>query len=272
MAWRPTSISEIQKERPAGGGLKEADLPASLGAGEGPLGIAEELGLQHIGVEVGAVDGHEHPGGAGAGVVDGLGVQLLSRAALRLEQDGDVGLGQAAGQLPAGRRPGGDRHNGVKGVVGGVGLVDSAEHLTAALFIALQLRPEVEGVLPKGNHRQAAHHLRSVEDGVHVDEVDVLALLARGVQDGALLSQHLRQPGTGAQQPQGVSLDRPDGPAGLLLQKGHIGPVSIDNALLRVNDQHALLHGVQDCAGDGIKLHGGRLLPFCLYCSREASG
>lgn len=96
--------------------------------------------------------------------------------------------------------------------MGGVGLVDSAEHLTAALFIALQLRPEVEGVLPKGNHRQAAHHLRSVEDGVHVDEVDVLALLARGVQDGALLSQHLRQPGTGAQQPQGVSLDRPDGP------------------------------------------------------------
>ena len=83
--------------------------------------------------------------------------------------------------------------------MGGVGLVDSAEHLTAALFIALQLRPEVEGVLPKGNHRQAAHHLRSVEDGVHVDEVDVLALLARGVQDGALLSQHLRQPGTGAQ-------------------------------------------------------------------------
>ncbi|MFQ7451187.1 MAG: hypothetical protein ACLRNQ_06875 [Flavonifractor plautii] len=38
--------------------------------------------------------------------MDGLGVQLLSRAALRLEQDGGIGLGQAAGQLPAGRRPG----------------------------------------------------------------------------------------------------------------------------------------------------------------------
>ena len=59
-------------------------------AGEGAALVAEELRLQKVLVDGGAVDGLEHLVGAGALVVDGAGDQLLARARLAADEDGRV--------------------------------------------------------------------------------------------------------------------------------------------------------------------------------------
>ena len=60
--------------------LDFADFAAAGGPGEGPLLIAEELRLDKIFVEHGAVDLNEGPVGPAAHGVDGLGYGAFSHA------------------------------------------------------------------------------------------------------------------------------------------------------------------------------------------------
>ena len=247
----------VQEEGAAGGGLEQAHLAAPLGPGKGPLGVAEEFGFQHIGVEVGAVDGHKDPVPAGAGVVDGLGVQLLAGAALALQQHGGVGDGNALGQILHPRHRRGHRHDVVKGVPGAVGLADAVEGLAAAGLHRLQLLSGLVGVLQKGDYAEPPHQGVPLIDGVEVDEVEVLDLLTGDVEDGLARLEHVGQPGARAQIPQVFALHRLQRFPQFLAEKLQIGLIAENQPSLGIDDGDALPHGVEGGSGGGIEFHGG---------------
>src|SRR5690606_2034441 len=62
-------------------------------AAEGPLLVAEDLALDERLGQGADVGRHERALATAAQVVDGAGDQLLARAALALDQDGQVGVG-----------------------------------------------------------------------------------------------------------------------------------------------------------------------------------
>ena len=131
---------------------------------------------------------------------------------------------------------------------GALRLTDAVQHLTSSLLRALEQLLKGGGVLHKGDHRQAAQHGLAVvsEDGVHVDEVHVLHLLAGLLEDGAARPEHLRQARTGPQIPEVVAGDIADILAAALpVQKAPVGLVAEDNHAVRVNDQDALPHGIE---------------------------
>ena len=188
--------------------------------------------------------------------MDGLGVELLAGAALRLQQHGGVGGGDLLGQGLHRRHRGGDRHDVVKGVPGAVGLVQAAEDLLALGLHGVQLLAGAVGVLQEGDHRDAADEPFPLIDGVHVDEVEVLDLLAGLVEDGLSLLQHVGEPGAGPQVPQTVALDGADVASGLLVEEVAVGPVAEDDDAVGIDDGDALAHGVESGAGGGVELHG----------------
>ena len=188
--------------------------------------------------------------------MDGLGVELLARTALRLQQHRGVCGGNALGQLLHLHGLRADGHNVVKGVPGAVGPVEAAEHLLAPGLRRLQLLLGLVGVLQEGHHRHAALQLPVLVDGVHVDEVEVLDLLAGLVEDGLALLQHVGEPGAGPQVPEAVALDGADVAAGLLVEEVAVGPVAEDDDAVGIDDGDALAHGVESGAGGGVELHG----------------
>ena len=72
-----------------------SNLPelALVGAGEGAALVAEELGLEELEGEGGAVDLDEGALAAGGAVVDGAGDELLADAGLAPDEDGGIGVG-----------------------------------------------------------------------------------------------------------------------------------------------------------------------------------
>ena len=82
----------VEEEGGAGGRLEEADLPG-VGAGEGAPLVPEQLALEEVLGDGGAVDGVERPRGARGAGVNGARHQLLARARLAPDQDGGVRRG-----------------------------------------------------------------------------------------------------------------------------------------------------------------------------------
>ena len=78
--------------------LELADA-APIGTGERPLLVAEELALEELLGDGGAVDGDERRRRARAVLVDGAGDELLAGAALAGDEDGHVLRGDAADGL-----------------------------------------------------------------------------------------------------------------------------------------------------------------------------
>ena len=93
----PHGAHLVQEQGPAGGELELAHLGGD-GPREGPLLVAEELRLQELRRDGGAVDGDEVLGGALAVVVDGLGHQLLPRPALPVDHHGAAAAGHLLDQ------------------------------------------------------------------------------------------------------------------------------------------------------------------------------
>ena len=93
-AWTPGGSSPTSSRNtvPPGGQLEPAGLRL-VGPGEGPPLVPEQLRLHQGLREGGAVEGHERAVGAGAGLVDGPGHQLLPRPALPGEEDRRLGRG-----------------------------------------------------------------------------------------------------------------------------------------------------------------------------------
>src|SRR5208282_1161194 len=84
--WRKLT-NLVQKQRAAVGNLEQA-LLHSLGVREGALFMAKEFRLDKGFGDCRAVDGHERAFRAGTAVMNGLGHQVLARAALALNQNG----------------------------------------------------------------------------------------------------------------------------------------------------------------------------------------
>jgi hypothetical protein len=88
----------VEEDRPAVAELELAD-PLARGAREGALLVAEELALDQVVGDGGAVDGDERLGGPVAVLPDRAGDQLLARAALARDHDRDVARRHLADDL-----------------------------------------------------------------------------------------------------------------------------------------------------------------------------
>ena len=91
----------VQEQRAAVGFLEQAGL-GDGGPGEGAPHVAEQLRLQQRLRHRAAVHRHERTGRSRAGVVDGLGDDLLAGAGLALDQQGGVGGGDALDEVEHG--------------------------------------------------------------------------------------------------------------------------------------------------------------------------
>src|SRR5690606_24117787 len=117
----------VEEERPAVGLLELPD-PLLRGAGEAPLLVAEQLGLDELARDGGAVDLDDGAGAAGALVVDPAGDELLARAGLAGDEHARLGRRHAGdGALDAldGRAVADDGRQ-LGGVGVGEGLLDPA--------------------------------------------------------------------------------------------------------------------------------------------------
>jgi hypothetical protein len=92
-------VADLVEEQRAAVGLLEPPDAVAVGAGEGPLDVAEQLALQQALRQGRAVDLDERAAGARAGGVDRLGQELLAGAALAPDQHGRAAGGDLAGQL-----------------------------------------------------------------------------------------------------------------------------------------------------------------------------
>ncbi len=88
----------VEEERAAAGGLEAADA-AFVGAGERAALMAEELAFEEVARDRRAVQRHERAAPARRVHVDGACDQLLAGAALALDEDGRVAVGEAADGL-----------------------------------------------------------------------------------------------------------------------------------------------------------------------------
>src|SRR5262249_61315823 len=82
----------VEEHRPAFGRLEEADL-ALVRAGERPLLVPEELGLEERVAQCGAVQPYERLLRAGRAAVQLLGHAFLSHSGLAEDEDADVARG-----------------------------------------------------------------------------------------------------------------------------------------------------------------------------------
>ena len=87
------AVHLVQKQCAPVGQLEQAGPALLSGAGEGPGLIAEELALQQALGESGAVHRHKGAVPPGAGIVNGLGKELLSGAALPVDHHRVVAFG-----------------------------------------------------------------------------------------------------------------------------------------------------------------------------------
>ncbi|MPM65306.1 hypothetical protein SDC9_112201 [bioreactor metagenome] len=139
---------------------------------------------------------------AGAGVVNGLGIQLLARSAFRFQQHRHVAVGDFLRQLLHSDGVWAGGHHVVKGISCAVGLIDAAQHLLASPLIGLQLTAEVMSLLHEGDHGKPADYAALPNDGIHIDKIDILGLHTGRVKNGLTALHHLGQAGARAQLPQ----------------------------------------------------------------------
>src|SRR6516164_5835245 len=92
-------VADLVEEEGAAVALLELADATAVGAGEGALLVAEQLALQQVLRDGGAVEGQERCPGAGAMLVDGAGDQFLAGATLPRNQHGKGLVGDTADGL-----------------------------------------------------------------------------------------------------------------------------------------------------------------------------
>ena len=92
-------VADLVQEQRAARRVAEGAGALGRGAGEGAAGVAEQLALEQVGGDRGAVDRDERPARAPAVLVDGARHQLLAGAGLAGDQHGGVAVGDEADHL-----------------------------------------------------------------------------------------------------------------------------------------------------------------------------
>ena len=85
----------VEEQRAAGRGPDDA-RERRVGAGEGPLAVAEQLAFEHVARHGGAVERQERPAGAIRRAVDGARQHFLAGAGFARQEDGERRRGDAA--------------------------------------------------------------------------------------------------------------------------------------------------------------------------------
>ena len=169
----------VEEERAAVGDLEEA-LPVGIGAGEGPLAVAEQLALDEVLRQGPAIDGDEGTVRPSALVVQVAGDQFLARAGLAQDHHGGVGRGDGLDQAADLLHGGGlaDQHGrafgGLQAGLQRGGLVRHVAALGDAGEDDLELGPlarlgqVVEGPQPQGLHGRVDRGVAGQDDDLRL--------------------------------------------------------------------------------------------------------
>ena len=180
----------VQKQSPAVGQLEFAPAGGG-GAGEGALLVAEQLALQQLGRDGGAVYFDERTRGEGAGLVDVGGEQLLARAGLTDQEYPGVGAGGQGGLLGGALESGaGADHAG-----------RAAHQLAQALVLAAQ-GGLFQGVLEGQEDPVAAEGLLEKIEGSGAGGLD-------GAGDGGVARDHDGRRSQGGEQVDAAPVGQP---------------------------------------------------------------
>src|SRR5262249_1862236 len=93
---RQRHVADLIEKGRAAVGIFKAPLAQPVGAGKGAGLVAEQLVIEQVFVQSGAIHGHERLVLSRAVGVDRLGNQLLTRAGLALDEDGGASRGDVA--------------------------------------------------------------------------------------------------------------------------------------------------------------------------------
>ena len=160
-------VADFVEEQRAAVGLLEAADALLVGAGERPLLVAEQLRLEQVLLQRGAVDLDEVAPGAQRVVVDGAGDQLLAGAGLAADQAGRVALGDLL-------------HHRQHRLQRAAGADDAVEVVDVLLGVAQVLDLVLEAAVLEGL-LDLELHLLDLERLLHVVEGADLHRLDRGV-------------------------------------------------------------------------------------------
>ncbi|MNX19999.1 hypothetical protein D3C86_499330 [compost metagenome] len=155
-------VAYFVEKQGAAVGLLETAVADVVGAGEGPLLMAEQLGFDEILRDGRHVEGDEILVGARAVLVQGMGDQLLAGAALAVDQHRDAGAGQSA--------------YGAKHLLHGGGLTDDLRGggslLLASLALGALLFQMILGAAHQGDCLVDVERLGQVFEGAALVGVD----------------------------------------------------------------------------------------------------
>ncbi|EGY01559.1 hypothetical protein AZA_55281 [Nitrospirillum viridazoti Y2] len=202
-------LAHLVQEQGAAVGLARGARAVADRPGEGALHMAEDLTFQQVLGDGGAVDGDEGMIAAGAAAVDGIGRQLLARAALAREEDAGPAGRHAFDQAIDRLHGGGGADEGMKAApvqlppvmgddAGQAPPLQGVAHGDDQAGGGEGLHQEIEGAIAHGLHRHAdgavGRHHDDRQVGValpggaqHLQPIDVRQLQVQ--HQGARLSQ-----------------------------------------------------------------------------------
>ena len=156
-------VDLVEEQRAAVGRLNKTGLAGIQGSGESALGIAEQLRLQQVLRQGGAVDLDDGGIGSAAVAVDVLGQHLLAGAGLAGDEDGGVRLGHLSGSLEDGL------HGGAvcdDGLLGPCAFRGEGRHLDGAVVLIEDslLIPLGQQIQPDGLYQHILHLAAAAED------------------------------------------------------------------------------------------------------------
>ncbi len=135
----------VEHERAARGLPEPAELAAAR-AGERSTLVTEQLALGQLARERAAVHGHQRPARDIAELVQGAREQLLARAALPGDQDGEAGASDTGGLLEHAAQGGRAAHDGTQG--GEVGQGESGVFFVHAKVLGQRPKKLLRSGLP----------------------------------------------------------------------------------------------------------------------------
>ena len=203
-------VADLVEEEGAAVALLELADAAAVGAGEGALLVAEQLALQQVLGDGGAVQRQERRLGAGAVLVDGTGDQFLARAALAGDQHGECLVGDSADRLVRFLHPRAVADDG----------------LARELIVGRRLRDDGRLAHQPGNFERLADHAVQLLQINRLEQVVVRPVPHR-------LDGRVGRPGHGDHDHRDAGVDSPELPQDV--QAGLVGQAQVEENNVRAS-------------------------------------